>query len=578
MNASATAGVDRATPGYQASLARFLPSPMLCLGILIVGILLFLVVMPMTQLVLTSFRDTQDGSWTLSNYLAAYSSTRHIRALGNSLLLGAWVTAVSAIFAVPLAWAVSRTDMPFKGFVRAMVLGAFITPPYLGAIGWILLAGPNAGFLNKAWMFLTGAESGFLNVYSFTGLVMLIAFYSFPYIFFFTSSALDNVSSEMEDAAHIMGAGTTRTTLFITLPLVFPAILGGAVITFLESITLFGTPALIALPARINIVTTQLWEFFEYPIRVEVAAAYSLPLLMIVAAVFFLQRLALGRRGYLTVTGKGGQRRMIELGAFRWLAFGYAFFVVSLAVLLPYGMLVQAAFSRAWARGLSVSNFTLDNFHYILFQHFSAKQSIINSFLFGGAAAVAAVFLGLCAAYIVVRRLMPMANVLAFLCTAPFVVPGIVLAIAFYAAYAPPPFSLYGTATILILAFTTRFLPIAYANAAAGVRSLNPEMEEAVRVLGGTRLTAVREVVAPLMKKTLAGGIILVLIPAIRELSAAIFLVGPTTRVMSVLVLDLSEEGNFESLAALGCVMMVSTLVIVGIGFRLLGRDFMLRR
>ena len=110
---------------------------------------------------------------------------------------------------------------------------------------------------------------------------MVIAVYSFPYIFVFTTAALELVSSEMEDAANILGAGTWRTTLRVTLPLVLPAIVGGLIISFLEAIALFGAPALIALPARFNVVSTQLWQFFENPVRVEEAAAYAMPLLRV---------------------------------------------------------------------------------------------------------------------------------------------------------------------------------------------------------------------------------------------------------------------------------------------------------
>ena len=192
--------------------------------------------------------------------------------------------------------------------------------------------------------------------------------------------------------------------------------------------------------------------------------------------------------------------------------------------------------------------------------------------------AFAAISLSLAIAYVVNRKLVPFSNVLAFLCMAPFVVPGIVLAIGFYAAYAPPPLALYGTATILILGFTTRFLPIAYTSSAAGLRSINPEMEEAVRILGGSRLLAIRKVLIPLLKKSLAGAWILVFIPATRELSSAIFLVGPNTRVISVMLFDLSEEGNFEVLAALGVILLVVTVAIAAIGSKIIGRDFMLRR
>src|SRR5207248_724176 len=147
--------------------------------------------------------------------------------------------------------------------------------------------------------------------------VFIIAIYSFPYIFIFTSSALEMVSSEMEDAANILGAGTLHTMLRITLPMVLPAILGGCIITFLDAIALFGTPVLIALPARFNVVTTQLLQFFSPPIRPEVAAAYAVPLLLITVLLFELQRRLIRRKGYVAVTGKGGERRIIELGPWR---------------------------------------------------------------------------------------------------------------------------------------------------------------------------------------------------------------------------------------------------------------------
>src|ERR1700736_252783 len=556
-------------------LSRFEPSMLLWLAM--IAVLVFLVASPMVRLVVSSFQEAETGRLTLANYVEAYGDLRQLQALLNSLELGIGVALLAGVFGVPIAWAISRTDMPAKSFVRLMVFGAFITPPYLGAIGWILLAGPNSGWLNKVWMALSGAEAGIFNVHSLPGLILVVAVTSFPYVFIFVNSALDLVSSEMEDAANILGAGTLKTTLRVTLPLVVPAIVGGLIVSFLEAIALFGAPALIALPARFHVVSTQLWEFFESPVRVEEPAAFALPLLLITVLLFWLQRAILGRRGYAAVTGKGGERRMIRLGAWRFVMLGYALFVCALSVLLPMAVLLQASFAKAWGRGLALDNLTLNNFHYLLFEQTQAQQAIVNTFVYSGATAFAAIGLALAIAYVVNRRLIPFGNLLGFLCMAPFVIPGIVLAIGFYAAYAPPPLALYGTALILILAYTTRFLPIAYASSSAAMRSISPEMEEAVRILGGGRLTAIRKVLAPLIKKSLAGAWLLVFIPATRELSAAIFLVGPNTRVISVMLFDLSEEGNFEVLAALGAILLVITVAIAALGFRVIGRDFMVR-
>ncbi|MBX9698004.1 MAG: iron ABC transporter permease [Acetobacteraceae bacterium] len=571
-----------ALPVARSSLLRRLrfAEPATLVWLVLIALLAFLVLWPVAELIASSLRHPRTGEWTLTNYAAAYGRQRYVDALLNSLALGALSALISVVLAVPMAWACSRTDMPGRGFAWFTVLAAFIIPPYLAAVGWILLAGPNSGWINQGWSWLIGTpDSTLFNVYSFFGLALVIALHSYPFIFVFAKSALDLVNSEMEDAANILGAGTWATTLKVTLPLVWPTILAGTILVFLETIALFGTPAIIGIPARINVVTTQLWQFFEVPVRAEVAAAYAMPLLLITLGLIGIQRLLLSRKGYVSQTGKGGERRPVKLGPFwRWTLFGWCVIVCLLSVVAPMIALVQASFAKAWGRGFSFDNLTLKNYTFLLFDHDAAWWAVINTFAFSAISATAAMILALAVAYIVKRQLMPFGMVLAFLCMAPFVIPGIVMAIGFYAAYAGPPLTLYGTAAMMIFAFTARFLPIAYANGAAGMQMIHPEMEEAVRILGGGRLTAIRRVVAPLLKKALLGGWLLVFILATRELSAAIFLVGPETRTISVLLYDLSEEGNLESLSALGGILLVITLLFVGAGMKLIGRDFMLRR
>ncbi len=546
--------------------------------ILLIGVLLVLVVNPLARLLWASFQHGETGGFTLENYLAAYSRWRYLEALWNSLVLGLAVAALCTVFGVPMAWAVSRTDMPGKGLVWAAILGTFIVPSYLGAVAWILLAGPNAGWLNRVYVWLTGAAAGPFNIYSMSGLVLVVAAYSFPYMFVFTRTALDLISSEMEDAASTLGAGILRTTLRVTLPLTLPAILGAFILEFLEAIALFGAPALIALPARFQVMTTMLWQFFEFPPKVQVAAAYSMPLLAVTVFLFWLQRRLLARKGYVALTGKGGERRLVKLGGWRWVMLGYCLGVTSLSFFLPMLVVLQAAFAKAWGRGFSFDNLTLANLQFVLLDQPLTRAATVHTFVYGGTAAAIALGLALAIAYIVHRRLVPLGGVLAYIAMAPFVIPGIVLAIGFYAAYTTPPLALYGTAWILILAFTTRFLPIAYANSDAALRSINPELEDAVRILGGGRLLALRRVVGPLLKRGLAGAFILVFIPATRELSSAIFLYSTGTQVLSVLLFDKSDEGNFELLSSIGLILVVITVALLLAGFRLVGRDFMLKR
>jgi iron(III) transport system permease protein len=563
-------------PSRVSWFRRLQPSSLLWL--FLAAILVVLIVAPMSVLVISSFTDAQTGGFTFANYAQAYGRERHVLALTNTLKMGAAVVVLKLLFGVPLAWACTRTDMPGKNFVRYGVFGAFIMPPYLGGVGWILLAGPNTGWINRVWYWLTGATEPLVNVFSFWGLVLVTSIGGFFLVFVFVSTAFEMINSEMEDAANILGAGPIKTAMKVTFPLVLPAIIGSALLAFLGAIALYGVPALISIPARYPVVVIQLAEFFSFPTRIQVAAAYSIPLLLITVVLLGLQRLILRRKGYTSITGKGGERRMVKLGRWKWVMFAYCFLVVALSVLLPFIVLMQAAFAKSWTAGFGLDNLTLRHFYYVLFEHSSSQKALITSVSVGIVAATVAIVLALAIAYIVQRRLLPFGQVLAFLAVSPYVVPGIVLAIGFYAAYALPPLALYGTYTILVLAFITRFLPIAFTTSSAGVRAIHPEMEEAVRILGGGRLAAIRHVVGPLLKRTLAGGWLLIFVPAAQELSTAIFLVGPTTRVVSVTLLDFSEEGELEQLAALGSLLLIIIVAVVAVGFKYVGRDFMLRR
>jgi iron(III) transport system permease protein len=540
--------------------------------------LVILVVYPMVWLVLKSLEGAGGEGWTLRNYAIAFGTPRYLEAIWNSLRVSFSVAILSLAMGVPMAWAVSRTDMPAKGLVRASVLGAFITPAFLGAIAWILLAGPNAGWLNKLFVAATGAPAGPLNVYSLPGLVFVIALYTYPYAFLFTATALELMSSEMEDAATILGAGALRTMAAVTVPLALPALIAGFIMAFLESIALFGSPLLIAVPARIQVITTQLFQFFQFPSKVELAAAYSLPLLGVTAALLLLQKRLLARKGFATFTGRGGAHRLVRLGPWRWVLLAWCLLLAALSLLLPYLTLLSASLSKAWARGWTWENLTLEHFRWILLTHETTRGAIVNSLLFATAAACLAVTLAFLVAYMVNRRLVRGSDLLGYLAMAPYVIPGIVLAIGFLAAYARPPLFLYGTAWIMILAFTSRFLPVAYANSDAALKSVHPELEDAARIAGAGRFATLGEVTLPLIKRGILAGWLLVLIAALRELSSAIFLFSASTKVMSIVLVDLSEEGDFERLSALGIVMLAVTMALVLGGYRIVGRQFVAAR
>lgn len=535
--------------------------------------LVFLMALPLGWLVLVSV--TSEQGFTGAHYLEAFTDVQLRKAFWNTMVMALWVGLGSLAVGAPLAWLTARTDVPGRGLVRALVLASFVTPPFLGAFAWVMLAGPNAGAINNLWRTLTGAEGALVNIFSMPGLIFVVAIYTFPYVYVMISNTLELIASDLEEAGSILGASRFNVARTITVPLVAPAIFSGFILSVLQALALFGSPAILALPAGFHTITTQIWGMFHYPPRIEAAAAVSIPLLLATALLLLMQKRLLGRRGYAAVGGKGGQRRRIPLGVWRYPAFAGCLAVMACAVFLPYGILAKAAFSRAWAQPLTWDNFTLRNWSFTFLDYGSTQQAIVNTLELGVMSACVGAALAALLAYVTSRKVIVGHQLVSFLALAPIVIPGVVLAVALFIAYTRPPLLLYGTLWILFLAYVTKEMPIGYSQAQATFRTIPVELEEAGRVLGAGRLRVFADVTAPLARSGIIASWCFIFIGVIRELSASIILFTPNTKVMSVVMFDLKEEGQFGAIAVLGIFMLVMTFGVVILVQRVLGRDFM---
>ena len=549
-------GIDRAAPIWLLAAAA----------------LALLILLPLGWLAYMSVSGR--SGLTLAHYARLLGDPPLQKALRSTLVLGVGSGALALAIGAPLAWLSARTDLPWRRTIQHLIMASFVTPPFLGAFAWVMLAGPNAGALNRLYRCVTGATEPLLNIFSMPGLIFVVAIYTFPYVYIMITNTLGLIASDLEDAASILGAGRLQVARTITLPMVLPAILSGFILAVLQALALFGSPAILALPAGFHTVTTQLWSFFQYPPRVEMAAAFSMPLLLATALLLLAQKKLLGRRGYAAVGGKGGQRRVVRLGPWRYPALAGCLAVLGCAVFLPYGILLKAAFSRAWAQPLTSENFTLENWSFT-FLHDATQSAIVNTLELGVLTACVGTGLATLLAYVTNRRLIVGHQVLAFLALAPVVIPGVVLAVALFVAYTRPPFLLYGTLWILFLAYLTKEMPVGYSQSDATLRSIHPELEEAGRILGAGRLRVLREITAPLARSGIIATWCFVFIGVIRELSASIILFTPNTKVMSVVIFDLKEEGQFGAIAVLGVFMLAMTFATVVLMQALLGRDVM---
>ncbi len=533
-------------------------------------VLCVLIVLPMSWLVYYSFTD-KNGAFTLQNFVTLVNDPTLIDPLITTFTLAFSTSLICCIVAAPMGWLVARTDMPLRRTVRLLVTASFVTPPFLGAIAWELLAAPNSGLLNKIFRNVTGAESDVVlfNIYSFPGLIFVIACYTFPYVFVLVANALDRTPSELEDASSILGGSTWVTARRVTVPLVLPAILAGALVAFLQAMTLFGSPAILALPAGFHTMTTKIWSLFQYPPKPELAAAASLPLLILTVMLLRAEHMILGRRSYAVLGGKNSDPRIIRLGWLRWVALALCFIVLLNPVFLPYAALFNATFSKVASQFITFSNFTFHNIYFVLFELSATKLALYNTFVLGITTATIGTVIAVVISYLTTREAVTGHKALGFLATAPVAIPGIVLGVGLFLSYTRPPFVLYGTLWILLLAFLTLAMPAAYQQMQSAFKAIHPELEDASRILGATRLTALRQITAPLLRTSVIATWCFVFVGTIRELSAAVMLFTSETKVISVLIFDLNESGDLAAISVLGLIMLVVTSAIVALANRL---------
>lgn len=524
-------------------------------------LLLLIVGYPLLWLVLAAFGAPAE--FRLDAIVGVFTRSQNYSALINTLVLALGAGIFSVVLGVPLAWVAARTDMPFRRSLQALVALSYITPPYLTAIAYIILLGPDAGYFNRLLQAVTGAASGPIDIFSMGGVIFVIAMHVFPFTFFMTYAALRSVDASYEEAARLLGARRLGVLMRVDLPLVAPAITGGALLSAIDSMALFGPQAFLGLPAQITFLPTRIYGVIgAYPPRWAEASSLSLTLVLLTALGLLLQRGYLERRSHTTVGGRGLRLETLRLGSWRWPAIAFCGAVVFLSAIAPIAVLVIASFSRSWIAGLSPSNFTIEHFDEALFNNQIAVRGILNSFRLAAVAGICATVIGAAVAYIDLRTRARGRRLLDYLAILPLGLPGTVMAVGVLLAFIRPPFAIYGTIWILLVAYIARFVPLAARSANATLRQIDPSLEEAARISGATRLGALWHILLPLVRPGLVVAFLLVFIPALSELSATILLYTGGTETIAVAIFRLNDLGQLEVVAALAVFVIAVTVLV----------------
>ncbi|MCM3269441.1 ABC transporter permease [Paenibacillus elgii] len=543
-----------------SELRRLTREPLLLLCILLVmACLAVFIVYPLYQILKSSFFNP-DGAVSLSAYVGVLSGGQLFEALKNSLLLAVIVSILSTAIAYMFAYTFAYVKVPFKKLFNAVAILPVISPPFVISLSAILLFGKQ-GFVSKH---LLGLENA--NIYGFKGLVLVQTLTYFPVAFLVLAGLLRSISPSLEEASMNMGAGRLRTFLNVTLPLTMPGIANAFLLVFVQSLADFGNP--MTLGGNYTTVAREIYLQAVGSYDIQAGAALAMVLMSITFLIYALQKFWIGKKSYVTVTGKPAHgRRLIEKGATRQALFVLCM-LMSVIVIAFYLLVPIGSFIKLW--GIN-NSFTWDHYKYV----FSLGQkSMKDTLLLSIIATPIAGLLGMIIAFLVVRKQFIGKKALESVSMLSIAIPGTVIGISYILAFNQAPLALTGTALIIIVAFVVRAIPVGIRSGIASLQQIDPSIEEAATNLGAGQARNFFTVVLPLIKPAFYSGLVYGFVKSMTAMSAVIFLISAKYNLITASILTQVESGRI-GVASAYCtiliVIMIAALLLLNLLLRFVG-------
>jgi iron(III) transport system permease protein len=547
---------------------------------LCVALVVYLALVPLGFLLWQSFLTPQTAEkaarFTLGNYRDAYGTRETWALLRNSIGFALGASCFSFVVGAGLAWMNERTNTPFKTLFYGLALLPLIIPSVLFTVSWILLASPKIGILNLLLKDLLGLDHHVFDIYSIWGMIWVDGLHYSPMAFLLMSAAFRAMDPALEESAMMSGANVLQVAWRVTLKLSWPAIVATILILFVRAIESFEVPALLGLPVGIEVFTSSIYEaVHRYPSQVGLASAYAVTLLLITSVGVYLQsRLSSRGSRYATMTGKGFRPRQIDLGPWRFLTAGIFIVYFLLIVILPFLVLLWSSFQKFYSvpSWKALHNLTLDPYRFIV-TYPSLLSAVTNTLVLSIGTATVIMLVTAVITWVVVKTKIPGRWLLDNIASLPLVFPGLVLGLSIMIFYLNVDIGVYGTIWIMFIAYITRFMPYGLRYNTASMLQIHKELEESAAMSGASWATTFWRVVLPLLKPGLVAGWIYVLLLSVRELSSSILLYSPGTEVVSVVIWELWENGQYVELSALG-VMFITSLFFIVMLAQWIGRKF----
>lgn len=527
-------------------------------------ILFFAVLYPILYIFQASFVDAETGAFSLKSYTTFLRYPYYLRCLGNSLFVSTLSTLLALAIGIPFAFFLSRYEIPGKNLIRTLGTLPLILPTFIGAEAWLILLGRN-GLFAKLFQ---GLGLGMPSIYGWKGIVLVFTLQFFPFVFLMVSSALNAIDRSLEEAATNLGAGKLRVFFTVTLPVVTPAILSGALVVFYLCIENFGVPVLIGEDYRVLSVQAYNEFISELGGNPSMAGALSMILLAITLGLTVFQKYWVERKHYtMTSLNPIQVKRLRPLPTFLiWLFCAGTVFVA----LFPFAVVMVSSITKTQGPVMYFGQFSLENF----IRAFTiAPRPIISSFFLATTATLIGIVFGIVVSYLLVRKRGAVSYLLDLLVMLPLAIAGTVQGIALAATYNKGIIILTGTWMILVLAYFIRKAPYSIKTTSSLLQQIDPSIEEASINLGVPPVRSFVRVVLPLMLPGIIAGAIIMWVTTLAELSSTIVLYYGPWATMTVEIFQRIGSGDFGPASAYATILILSVLIPLFILNRVSGRD-----
>ncbi len=547
------------------------------------ALLVLVVGVPLAMVALMSLRTGfpgEGGPLTLANFVAVYSNATTYKVLLNTLFFATGTVLVTLVFAVPMAWLLMRTNLPFKGTIYVLMTVGILIPVFLRTIAWILLLSPRIGLINQWARQIFGMTEPLLSLYNIPGMAFIQGVSFVPPAFFMLAAAYRTMDPALEEAAYTAGVSKFQTFLRINIPITLPAIAGVMIYLFMTALAVFEVPAIIGFPARILVLSSLIYTSTNPPTGLPnygVAGAYGAVMLAagLILAFFYVRLVQHGKK-YTVITGRGYRPREIALGRWKWAALAFVALYLSMEVFIPFLVLLWASLlpHLQLPTAAAFSQMSFKNYRSIY--EYVGALPLINTAILMFAVPTATMIVSVLVSWVVVRTQVSFRGSLDTIAFLPHAVPGILLAVGLgylglaYRNYFP----VYGTIAIIAIAHTINWIAYGTRTTNGVMIQVHRELEEAGKVSGASTPTVLWRIVLPLVAAGIFNSWIWISMLSYREVTMALALGTRKNLVVSTIVWQFWGNGWVPQVAALGVVLVLFAVLVIGglkIGFRRIG-------